>query len=257
MTLPKKFIIPKDRIPKPKSQGVYDACAAVTITKILEIFEYKKTGVYTPLSVGYMYGMNNDPNKKKGGMNYNYVLPILLDRGTVPEDMCPIMDEYPAVRKKIEALPNIEELNKEAEKTRIKGYVRMPLNSKFTQTTKEYLYKYQMPMMGDIVGHSHCVVVVGWDGDEFLYQDHKGRDTLFKSKLNDAYYLDGGLEDVKDMNFTDVKETDWFYESVKDVFNKGIMVGTSETEFSPNKFVTRAEMATVISRIMTVLEDRG
>ena len=35
-----------------------------------------------------------------------------------------------------------------------------------------------------------------------------------------------------DMNFEDVSETDWFYESVAYVFDEGLMNGTSATTFS-------------------------
>ncbi len=40
------------------------------------------------------------------------------------------------------------------------------------------------------------------------------------------------------MNFSDVKDTDWFYEAVKTVFEKGLITGTSDTAFSPNLAVT-------------------
>ncbi len=53
----------------------------------------------------------------------------------------------------------------------------------------------------------------------------------------------------KVMNFTDVKATDWFYNAVKTVFEKGILTGTSDTEFSPNLSVTRAMAVTVLWRL--------
>ena len=196
MSLPKKFTIPENRIPKPWSQGTYDCCVAAAITKILEVFEYEKTGVYKMLSKGYMYGMNNNPAKKSGGMSYDYVLPKLLERGTVPEEMCPIMDEYPSIRDRITSTYDLARLNDEAVKTRIKSYTQIPGNAKFGQTVKQYLYDYQMPMLGDIVGKSHAVVIVGWDGDEFIYQDHKGKSTLYTKNMNIAYYLEGYLDKV-------------------------------------------------------------
>ena len=54
----------------------------------------------------------------------------------------------------------------------------------------------------------------------------------------------------KEMRFTDVKESDWFYDAVEKVYNADIMHGTSVNKFSPNKAVTRAEFATVLSRIL-------
>ncbi len=49
--------------------------------------------------------------------------------------------------------------------------------------------------------------------------------------------------------FTDVKETDWFYEDVLFVYYKGIMLGTSDTTFSPNGTATRGMMAAILWRM--------
>ncbi len=49
--------------------------------------------------------------------------------------------------------------------------------------------------------------------------------------------------------FTDVLEEDWFAESVKEVKNRNLMSGTSESSFSPYNHVTRAETAQVIYNI--------
>ncbi len=49
--------------------------------------------------------------------------------------------------------------------------------------------------------------------------------------------------------FTDVKETDWFYEDVLFVYYEGIMLGTSDTTFSPNGTLTRGMMAAILWRM--------
>ncbi len=49
--------------------------------------------------------------------------------------------------------------------------------------------------------------------------------------------------------FTDVNDTDWFYEDVLFVYYKGIMLGTSDTTFGPNGTATRGMMATVLWRM--------
>lgn len=48
--------------------------------------------------------------------------------------------------------------------------------------------------------------------------------------------------------FTDVKESDWFYEDVKFVNTKGLMNGTSDTAFSPADPLTRGQIVTVLWR---------
>ena len=46
--------------------------------------------------------------------------------------------------------------------------------------------------------------------------------------------------------FTDVKENDWFYDSVKYAYENDLMKGISNTEFAPDSDVTRAMFVTVI-----------
>ena len=53
----------------------------------------------------------------------------------------------------------------------------------------------------------------------------------------------------KTLPFTDVKKNHWAYDAIQYVYDNGIMIGTSSTKFSPDKFMTRAEFATVLYRI--------
>ncbi|MBQ4116427.1 MAG: S-layer homology domain-containing protein, partial [Clostridia bacterium] len=50
-------------------------------------------------------------------------------------------------------------------------------------------------------------------------------------------------------SFEDVKKSDWFYDSVNYVADKGIMKGTSSTEFAPNTTLSRAMAVTLLYRI--------
>lgn len=51
------------------------------------------------------------------------------------------------------------------------------------------------------------------------------------------------------LKFKDVSKTDWFYDSVCYVFDKGLMNGMSETEFAPNSEFTRAMFVTILYRL--------
>ncbi len=51
------------------------------------------------------------------------------------------------------------------------------------------------------------------------------------------------------MNFEDVLDTDWFYESVMYAYENGLMNGISDTEFDPNGSTIRAMMWTVLARM--------
>ena len=50
------------------------------------------------------------------------------------------------------------------------------------------------------------------------------------------------------MTFTDVKSTDWFFDSVKYVADNKLMNGVSETEFAPDNTLTRSMLVTVLYR---------
>ncbi len=49
--------------------------------------------------------------------------------------------------------------------------------------------------------------------------------------------------------FVDVKESDWYYETVKTAYEKGMMKGVSDTEFGPNTNITRGMFVTVLYRM--------
>lgn len=57
--------------------------------------------------------------------------------------------------------------------------------------------------------------------------------------------------------FEDVKESDWYYESVKAASEKGLMNGVSSEKFDPNGNVTRAMFVTVLYRMHNQPEVEG
>jgi len=53
------------------------------------------------------------------------------------------------------------------------------------------------------------------------------------------------------MEFTDVKESDWYYTQVKNAYICGVISGISETEFGSGMPVTRQDMAVILSNVLT------
>lgn len=53
-------------------------------------------------------------------------------------------------------------------------------------------------------------------------------------------------EETTKLNFTDVKETDWFFKGVEYVVDKGVMSGVSENEFAPSGKLTRAMLVQML-----------
>ena len=68
-------------------------------------------------------------------------------------------------------------------------------------------------------------------------------DKLTVSSRIEVEFTDGKLP------FTDVHETDWFYNDVLFVYEEGLFAGTSDTTFSPNTSMTRAMLVTVLYRL--------
>ncbi len=52
--------------------------------------------------------------------------------------------------------------------------------------------------------------------------------------------------DVSDFPFIDVFESDWYYEVIKEAYEEGLMVGTSDNTFEPKISTTRAMMVQVL-----------
>lgn len=53
-------------------------------------------------------------------------------------------------------------------------------------------------------------------------------------------------EETTELNFTDVKESDWFFKGVEYVVDKGIMSGVSENQFDPSGKLTRAMLVQML-----------
>mgnify|MGYP002519532619 CR=1 FL=1 len=63
--------------------------------------------------------------------------------------------------------------------------------------------------------------------------------------------------EVKLNIFSDVNETDWFYDSVMSIYELGLMQGMSENSFEPNIKLTRAMFITVMHRISDIPKVKG
>lgn len=77
---------------------------------------------------------------------------------------------------------------------------------------------------------------------------------LFQGNMSsdDIYFELGSIRAQRTASalpFKDVKTSHWYYQSVTRAYQKGLFVGTSDTEFSPNGTTTRAMAWAVLSRI--------
>lgn len=64
-----------------------------------------------------------------------------------------------------------------------------------------------------------------------------------------AIVIDDHNHGVIDLPFTDVSDSDWFYDPVCYVYSQGLMTGTSATTFEPNTHLSRAMLVAVLHRL--------
>ncbi|MBD3270415.1 DUF3352 domain-containing protein [Candidatus Peregrinibacteria bacterium] len=70
-----------------------------------------------------------------------------------------------------------------------------------------------------------------------------------------AEYGSIGIPNIESANFTDVSDDDWFSFSVKLAAKEGLITGYQDGTFRPNQSISRAEAATIISRLGNLEED--
>ena len=104
-------------------------------------------------------------------------------------------------------------------------------------------------------GKNYVVYQISGDGTverlvgECVKQGKKFFVKVTTTHLNTFVVLPVEAVETVELPFTDVKETDWFYDAVAYAYTNGLFNGTSNTTFSPNDSMTRAMLATVLYRM--------
>lgn len=77
-----------------------------------------------------------------------------------------------------------------------------------------------------------------------------GEYTIYASSYEEVVVEEDDI-DIDDIlsRFLDVNKDDWFYDSIRYVVEKGLLIGLSETKFGPDKDMTRAMVVTVLHRL--------
>ena len=82
------------------------------------------------------------------------------------------------------------------------------------------------------------------------YSDKKLTDKITKITMNGSKTVYAGWQkQTAGTPFTDVSESDWFYDDVMYVYEKGLMNGTGGTAFSPYLTTTRGMIVTILYRM--------
>ena len=64
-------------------------------------------------------------------------------------------------------------------------------------------------------------------------------------------------ESYSNGKFLDVKSNDWFFDGVKQSFELGLMKGSTDNYFSPNKTITLAESITLAARLHSIINNNS
>ena len=90
------------------------------------------------------------------------------------------------------------------------------------------------------------------DADNNIFADAQSPNTTVRMPASDvsiSAVLKSTSSSVSGLPFKDVKTTDWFYNDVKYVYEKGMMAGTAADVFAPNATTTRAMIVTILYRL--------
>lgn len=260
-TFSAEYEIPRENTGTLKNQGNIGACVAEVIAQIAESF-YKEE-----MSEGYIYGEfrpENTRNSANGGMVVSSAMEFWRSLGTLPKKYFDILQEMPEMSK---ITAKFEDLQEIASKYRLKGYVTINYadKTKKDNAIKDAVTKYKRGLVAvskDYFGESHCIVLTGWNDKSGKYKikNSWGKDygdTGFgevpKSEIGICYLP---LFEEVVLPFEDVPAEAWYYNDVKSVFFADLMKGTSWNTFSPDKPLTRAEMAALLNRLTKQTDER-
>ncbi len=264
MALPKVYCLPDDRIPDVRDQGAVNSCVGFAVTNIMQIFDQIETGTRDRFSAGYVYGRCREDDESHEGMIIPNVLDHLKKVGACKEADFPYNEEMPIIREMVLEHP---ELDKMAEPYHIAAYevYAYAMKDKKYQSVKEALYRTQTPILADMdfPGGSHAVCIIGWNdtSKQFRILNSWGEDwkdgglgSVPYYKLNRGYLL-MDAKNTNTMPFSDVAKDAWYYKAIEKVYSAGLMNGVSDTEFEPDREMTRGEMAQVLTNFMSKIDD--
>lgn len=244
-----------------KSQGAIGACVAETIAQIAEAYFGQE------MSEGYAYGKFRKNELTGSGLIVSQALEFWRKLGTVPKQYFSKLTEMPDIRKLVNSIPELDNLAKQFP---ISGYASLNYADKkkkdnlikeaLTTTSKSYGL---LAVSDSYFSESHCIWLTGWNDETNSYKiknswgknwGDNGFGEIPKGEVNAVYaiFFDG----IK-LPFEDVQPSDWFYGQVKNMYLAGLMSGTSDKTFEPNKPMTRAELATFGNNLLRAVDERN
>ncbi len=256
--IPARYEIPRENTGVLRDQQ-YEDCVANVIAQLAEAFWNNELGIDEKHSEGFIYGALRKDTSASPGMITSVAMELWNKIGTIPDKYFNTTEEMPRIMKIVQEHPELYDM---AKKYRIEGYVQVSGD----RAIKDALYGYKRGLVAvshnGFIGGSHCIMLTGWDDDKnkYLFKNSwgekygdKGFSEINKNEINYVYMP---MFKPIQLPFTDVKESDWFYKDVKNTFFCGMMQGTSDTTFEPERPVTRGEESAILNRQNKKIDER-
>ena len=97
-----------------------------------------------------------------------------------------------------------------------------------------------------ILNLSDKKIISGYEDGTFLPNNLIKREELTKIIVT-AFETEGSDGDI---NFADINKNEWYYPFVKKAYNAGIVKGMSDETFGTSSYVTRQDIAVMLSRVL-------
>lgn len=254
------FKMPEEELPKILDQKTYQCCVACVISEILFCMSKKETEETEQYSISYIYGKHRQDNDKSTGMLVENALKSLLEYGSIPLEILPQLVEMPKAKEIVDSHPEWDEF---AKNSKISSYcqIRWSNQQNKFENIKLALVNYKMPLLAVSnkgFGSPHCILIYGFEVKNnepyVLIQNswgkqygNGGRVSVALSKIDYVYVL---FDDIVHLPFTDVSDNEWYYKPIRNMYLQGYVDGKTDTEFYPNDNMTRAEVCTLLNRIL-------
>ena len=267
-TLPNQYIIPEENIPCVHDQKDTMMCVAYSLCQCAEA-KALKDGIRIHYSPSWTYARNENRDGYEGaGLRTDIAIKGSLNLGFLNNTYFDFDIDVPKILKLAKDRDDLLPISRQVVP---KSYseINYAIKEKKWDMLKKALTSTELPII--LVSHeffsggSHAIIGIGYS-DEF--KGKNGRYVYFQNswgenyKDNGRYYIP--LDYVDEIYvlswedptfpFTDVKKSDWYYDSVKHAYLAGFVQGISTTEFSPNDSMIRGDMAITLSRTLEKIE---
>lgn len=261
--IPKTYVLPY--LPPILDQGSVQSCVAHSISESFQA----QTNDKIDISVLGIYGLWR---KHKGeGMYPETAFDIGRTEGTPKREIAPENIEVP------EAITKAKEYKAkfpEEFKYKVGSFYKIDKDDDFNVDAnlfKKALLQFEIPIVVLTEKGRHCEICVGWvdkderspiDGavmkyDGFIIQNSWGNIPYPRreeniSNIEEAYLV---LMDKIKVPFTDI-EDHWAKKYIEHAYFAGYLNGRTETEFCPEDYIKRGEVAKLLSMILTNIDGK-